>query len=162
MSAMSQKNERNKQPTSGNRRNGNGNKQAIPNFRGKKKKYYDALTELYDELIDQVRELSSSRGFHHEAGEDLADIGSDNFSRDVALSLMSEEGEKIALIQDAVQRLIDGSYGKCIDCGCDIGEGRLEAIPYAKLCIECKTAREANNGLPPDQEEEDLAKQLVE
>ncbi|MFO7820898.1 MAG: TraR/DksA family transcriptional regulator [Lentisphaeria bacterium] len=146
-----------------NRNNGNGNgkQQVVPNFRGKKRKHYDALMELRDELAEQIRGLSSSRDYHREAGEDLADIGSENFSRDVALSLMSEEGEKIVLIHDAVQRLIEGTYGKCIDCGGDIGEGRLEALPYAKLCIDCKSAREANNGLPPV-EDQQTAKELVE
>lgn len=133
------------------RKNGNGNEQVIPNFRGKKKQYYEMLMELRDEMLNQIRGLSSFRDFHHEAGEDLADIGTDNFSRDVALSLMSEEGDRIVLIHDAVQRLIDDTYGECIDCGGDIGEGRLKALPYAKLCVDCKSAREANNGMPPEE-----------
>lgn len=145
-----------------NKNNGNGQskQQIVPNFRGRKKQYYDSLMELRDEMIKQIHGLSSSRDYHREAGEDLADVGSENFSRDVALSLMSEEGEKIVLIHDAVQRLIDGSFGQCIDCGGEIGEGRLQAIPYAKLCIDCKSAREANGGLPPADEQ--TSDELVE
>jgi DnaK suppressor protein len=67
----------------------------------------------------------------------------------MGLTLMSEEGRKIALIQDAIQRLIDGSYGECVDCRSKISQGRLDALPYAKLCIQCKTAREQNDNLPP-------------
>lgn len=129
----------------------------MPKFRGEKRKRYEALLSLRDELYDQVKDLSSSSLVNsREAGEDLADIGSDNFSRDMGLTLMSEEGKRIALIQDAIQRLIEGDYGECIDCGTKIGSGRLDAIPYAKLCIKCKTFREDNEGMPPEGGSEEL------
>ena len=56
----------------------------------------------------------------------------------------SEEGKKIFLINDALRRLENGTYGKCIDCGNQIQSGRLDAIPYAKLCLKCKAVREEN------------------
>ena len=141
--------------SSSNRRNSNGRK--VPNFRGEKRKRYESLLNLRDELYDQVKDLSSSSLVNsREAGEDLADIGSDNFSRDMGLALMTEEGKRIALIQDAIQRLVDGTYGECIDCGTTIGGGRLDAIPYAKLCIKCKTFREENEGMPPEGGSEEL------
>ena len=139
-----------------NHRNNNGqNHREIPEFQGKEKEYYDALVQLRDELFDQVRDLSSaSLSYRREPGEDLADVGSESFSRDMGLALMTEEGRKIVLIQEAIQRLIEGTYGKCIDCEGDVGEGRLNAIPYAKLCIECKAARESSDYMPPSGEKE--------
>ena len=132
------------------------NNDILPKFTGVKKKRYEALMALRDELTDQVRSLSdSSLGYHKEAGEDLADVGSESFSRDVGLYLMAEEGEKIILIHDAVRRLVDGSYGNCIDCGKKISKGRLDALPYAKLCVACKSEWEANDGMPPRKELED-------
>jgi DnaK suppressor protein len=132
----------------------------VPEFAGEDEKRYQALVALRDELNEQVASLSdSSLGYRKEAGEDLADIGSENFSRDVGLHLMSEEGSKVVLIHDAIQRLVDGTYGQCIDCGKQIGEARLEAIPYAKLCVECKGEWEANGGVSPREEVED---QVVE
>lgn len=128
----------------------------LPEFKGVKQKRYDALLALRDELSDQVRSLSdSSLGYRKEAGEDLADVGSESFSRDVGLYLMAEEGDKIILIHDAIRRLIDGTYGKCIDCGKKISKGRLDALPYAKLCVACKSEWEANDGMPPRKELED-------
>ena len=136
----------------GNGKTHNGNvNHAPPEFTGKKKKFYDELIRLREELTNQLQSHSSSRSYHGEPGEDLADIGSENFSRDTDLSLMSEEGRKIMLVNEAIERLIHGDYGKCFDCGCDIAEGRLEALPYAKLCIKCKEQREKNDGLPPPQ-----------
>lgn len=128
----------------------------LPELTGEWKERYEALLTLRDELSDQVRSLSdSSLSYRKEAGEDLADVGSENFSRDVGLHLMSEEGDKIVLIHDAIRRLVDGTYGECIDCGKQIGKGRLDAIPYAKLCIECKAEWEKNGGMPPREELED-------
>ncbi len=131
------------------------NNHEVPNFRGEKRKRYEELIQLRDNLMEQVRSLSSSSlSYHREAGEDLADVGSENFSRDMGLALMSEEGNKVLLVQEAIERLIDGTYGKCIDCHQKIPAGRLDAIPYAKLCVDCKTVRESNDGMPPYQEDE--------
>ena len=114
-----------------------------PNFRGKKRKYYEALIELRDHFVDQIRTLSAhSLSSSKQAGEELADIGSDNFIREMELGLMSEEGRTIQAIQEAIGRLKNGTYGVCMDCNEQIQEGRLEALPYAKLCVKCKALRE--------------------
>ena len=116
-----------------------------PNYRGEKRKRYEALVDLRDLLIDDVTMLSGETlGVEHNAGEDMADIGSDNFQREIGLNVASEEGKKIFLINEALRRLEKGTYGKCIDCGSAIQSGRLDAIPYAKLCLKCKAVREEN------------------
>ena len=116
-----------------------------PNYRGEKRKRYEALVDLRDQLIEDVAMLSGENlGVEHNAGEDMADIGSDNFLREIGLNVASEEGKKIFLIQDALRRLEKGTYGKCIDCSGIINPARLDAIPYAKLCLKCKAAREEN------------------
>ena len=81
----------------------------------------------------------------------MADLGSDNFLHDMELSLITNEGEVLEMIDEAVQRLIDNEYGKCLDCGIKINPERLEAKPYAMYCIACKTIREKNGGLNPNQ-----------
>jgi DnaK suppressor protein len=138
----------------------NNDRRVAPKFKGEKKKRYEQLLQLRDELLDQVRNLSSSAlSYRREAGEDLADVGSESFSRDMGLALMTEEGHKVALIQDAIERLLDDSYGTCIDCSGTIGSGRLDAIPYAKLCIDCKSTREDYERMgqePPAREEGEL------
>jgi DnaK suppressor protein len=93
--------------------------------------------------VESIQMISGdSLGAAHNAGEDMADVGSDNFLREVGLNVASEEGKKIFLIQDALKALETGKFGKCIDCKVDIEAGRLNAIPYAKLCVKCKTVRE--------------------
>ena len=116
-----------------------------PNYRGEKRKRYEQLIDLRDQLVDQVAMISgSSLSQEHNAGEDMADIGSDNFLREIGLTVASEEGKKIFLIQDALRALANGKYGKCIDCKDEIASARLDAIPYAKLCVKCKSVREEN------------------
>ena len=113
------------------------------NFRGKKKVYYQRLVEMRDELIDEVQALSrQSLHSHKQAGEELADIGSDNFNREMDLSLMSEEDRHLQLVQEAILALKEGTYGTCMDCEKKIQEARLEAKPHARLCIQCKSKRE--------------------
>ena len=120
-------------------RRGNGQ----PSFRGKKRKYYEMLVTLRDQLVDEVRTLSSqSLTSNKQAGEELADIGSDSFQREMGLGVMSDEGHRIQLIREAIERLHGRGFGVCLDCSKDIQEARLEAIPYAKLCVQCKTRRE--------------------
>lgn len=107
------------------------------------KVYRNRLQELGSQLMDEVKVLSdNSLTSNKQAGEELADIGSDNFLRDMELSLMGEESKRIRLIQDALERLDNGTYGVCLDCDAPIPEGRLEALPYAKLCVTCKSRRE--------------------
>ena len=116
-----------------------------PRYRGEKRKRYEALIELRDQLIESVSMLSGeSLTAEHNAGEDMADIGSDNFLREIGLNVADEEGKKIFLIQDALKALESGTYGSCIDCKEKISEARLDAIPYAKLCVKCKSSREEN------------------
>lgn len=114
--------------------------------------HHQALIELRDHLSQQIRSLSSSSLISaKQAGEELADVGSDDFIRETELSLMTEEGQRLSLIEAALQRIDDGSFGHCVDCGEAIPEGRLQAKPYAVCCIGCKSAREANGGLPPEE-----------
>ncbi len=129
----------------------------LPNFRGDKKKSYDALMALRDRVCAQMKfhsdealdAVKNSSGELTSMSTHMADAGSDNFLHDMELNLMTSEGNVIELIDEAIERLIDGDYGKCLDCGCDINPERLEAMPYAQCCIRCKSAREKNNGMPP-------------
>lgn len=133
-------------------------------LKGKQREYYSTLLEKRDQLIDQIHDLAeSSLASNRQAGEELADVGSDDFMREVELSLASEEERQFILVQEALERLQNGTYGTCVDCGGAIGAGRLKAIPYAKLCVECKSLREENDGMPPEETiAKDEAEQLVE
>ena len=72
----------------------------------------------------------------------MADIGSDNFEQEFTLSLMENEGVVLEKIQSSLERIEDGTYGECEECGARIPKSRLNAIPYATLCIKCASHQE--------------------
>jgi RNA polymerase-binding transcription factor DksA len=72
----------------------------------------------------------------------LADLGTDNFEQDLSLGLMESESDELQQIEEAFERIIDGSFGLCETCKKKIPKERLKAIPYARLCIGCKMKEE--------------------
>ena len=67
----------------------------------------------------------------------MADIGSDNFEQEFTLSLMETEEGTLEAVESAIERIEDGLYGECEECGGQISKARLQAIPYTPLCIKC-------------------------
>ncbi len=73
---------------------------------------------------------------------DMADVGTDNFDQELTLSLLGSEREALDQVQAALERIADGTYGQCTECGRSIPKARLEAIPYAALCVKCASRQE--------------------
>ena len=67
---------------------------------------------------------------------------SNSARNEMGLQMLTENGNTIALIDDAIERLANGEYGICMDCGGKISEARLMARPYAIFCIDCKSRHE--------------------
>ena len=115
------------------------------------KEYKDRLLALRARMAGDVNQLreNSLRKSRSEANGDLssmpihmADIGSDNYEQEFSLSLMENEGAALAKIQTSLERIEDGTYGACEECGAKIPKTRLNAIPYANLCIKCASQLE--------------------
>jgi RNA polymerase-binding protein DksA len=77
--------------------------------------------------------------------KDLADIASDDIDRKMIEAIGSQDLKRLKLIDSALTRIEQGKYGLCMKCGKKIPQSRLEAIPYALMCIDCKTAEERRN-----------------
>lgn len=77
----------------------------------------------------------------------LADLSSDTYEHEVALSLLENEGALLDQIVGALQRFEAGTFGRCQACGCDIPSQRLQAVPYTPYCIAC--AEKAEKGELP-------------
>ena len=79
----------------------------------------------------------------------MADVGTDAMEREKAFLFASTEGRILMEINEALRRLYRGDYGVCESCGEPIARARLEAMPYARLCLACKTKEErAGRGAP--------------
>ena len=73
---------------------------------------------------------------------DMAELGSDNADQEVTFSLLGSDKDTLDQIEAAIQRIEDGSYGRCEECGERIPKTRLNAIPYAAECVRCASQRE--------------------
>ncbi len=71
-----------------------------------------------------------------------ADTATVTIDREMDYSLEENSAHVLKEIDAALGRLDDGTFGKCTRCGKQIGEERLEAMPYATLCIDCKRLEE--------------------
>jgi DnaK suppressor protein len=119
------------------------------------KEEWDAFTEKMDKLLqDEKSEIINTLMINNKDfkeivdgmdPKDLADIASDDIDRRMIEMLGSQELKRLKLIESAQTRIKQGKYGHCIKCDRPIPPERLEAIPYALMCIECKSEEERRN-----------------
>ncbi len=76
------------------------------------------------------------------AGDHLADTATDTFIRELDGGLEENAGHLLDEVEAALRRIEDGTFGRCEACGRPIAPERLEAVPYARLCLEDKRAQE--------------------
>ena len=108
----------------------------------------EVLKELgeFDENVQDTTQSSagdlSAYSFH------MADQGTDAMEREKAFLLASQEGRQLNAIDEALRRLYKQpeDFGTCVECGDTIGWERLEALPYATLCFDCKEREENGRG----------------
>lgn len=102
-------------------------------------KRQEIIKEIEDSLgqsltEDQQRRLESARDVGDQALMDL--------ERELGISLMEMRNRRRQSIDEALTRLHEGTYGICAECGVEISEKRLQAVPFAKLCVECQSRAE--------------------
>lgn len=106
----------------------------------KKKALLEEITAtMKDRVSTTIRESTgdiSSYSYH------MADQGTDAMERELAFMFASKSGRLVYHIDEALRRLKEGEYGKCVRCGKPISSARLKAVPHARMCIECKSAEE--------------------
>jgi DnaK suppressor protein len=114
-------------------------------FRGalleERRRVEHALATLRDEhrgsLDEEVEEVATTNDSH------LAETATATLGREIDYTLGENSGHVLAAIDAALKRIDDGTYGTCITCGDQIRYERLEASPWAALCIDCKRRAEA-------------------
>lgn len=121
-------------------------KTRVPEFKGKELEYYNALMKVRNQLSGQIQggidSLDCTNTEKRGVTTHMADVSSDNFRHEMELQMLTENGNTVKLIDDAIERLVNGEYGICMECGERISEARLMARPYAVFCIKCKSRHE--------------------
>jgi len=100
-----------------------------------------------DTLTDETFHKTDGKAMGNRSNmhvEDRAELGCDNFDEEVTIGLLEKEGLRLGEINAAVERIDEGSFGRCEECDQEISHKRLKAIPFARRCIEC--ARKAQQG----------------
>jgi DnaK suppressor protein len=110
-------------------------------------RYGALLLQRRQSLLKDLEGLDEERGSE---GQDVAgaplhpgDLGTENSEYDLIRSCAESTTNELQEIDDALARLRDGTFGRCEDCDHPIPAARLDAIPYARLCIACKSQEEA-------------------
>ncbi|NPA53365.1 MAG: TraR/DksA family transcriptional regulator [Aquificae bacterium] len=107
------------------------------------------IQKIKEELLKKRQEILESLSNHNseelneKSGvEDAADIVTSELSRETVYKLSQVDRETLFLIDIALKKIENGTYGVCEECGAQIGEKRLEAIPWVRLCIDCSQNEE--------------------
>ncbi len=126
---------------------------------GKKdlEKFRKILMEIRRKIAGDLKHLEgdSLNTSQREASGDLsgyslhmADMATDNFDREFTLGLASNEQKSLNMIDAAIRRIDDGTYGSCENCSKAISQKRLLAVPHARLCIKCQELEEKEKRQP--------------
>jgi DnaK suppressor protein len=94
------------------------------------------ISQTADTLLKEGGKLANN-------SPDTADLASELSEQDVAVSLLDSAWGTFDQIEVALERIDQGSYGFCEDCGEEIPAERLDALPYAAHCVRCAARREA-------------------
>jgi DnaK suppressor protein len=94
---------------------------------------------LLREITDDLRQ---GREGAKEDGMDTYDLASEERDREINFILGDREREKLQSIESALDRIEDGSYGICENCESEIAPGRLDAMPFSRLCVSCQAEQE--------------------
>jgi DnaK suppressor protein len=99
-------------------------------------RFRGVMTQMADSALNHDHSRTTSMP------TDMAELGSGNFDQELTLSLLDSERDALEQIEAAIERIEDGSYGRCQTCGMRIRKSRLQAIPYAAQCVRCASEQE--------------------
>lgn len=114
-------------------------------------RYKQLLIERREQILSGIKHITDDnlkKTLRDSSGDisgytyHMADMASDAYNRELSLNMASSEREVVLAIEEAFKRIEEKNYGNCLVCGKPIAKQRLDAIPYAKHCIECQKQQE--------------------
>ena len=111
------------------------NKKDLAYFRNK-------LEDMSSNILTEAEKTISDMTDHTDNYPDPTDRASAESDRSFELRIRDRERKLLSKIKEAIERIDNGSYGICDDCGDDIAKERLDARPVTTYCIDCKTRQE--------------------
>ena len=100
------------------------------------------LEERRREIVDKLRSIREAMPDQRLDVQDAEEQAVTDFAKDMEFALVQMKADTLSRIDEALRRLDAGTYGSCAECGTDIAEPRLKALPFAVLCRNCQEREE--------------------
>jgi DnaK suppressor protein len=103
----------------------------------------ETLLDMKAQVLRGIREdLKEDREGQKDEGRDTYDVASEERDREINYLLSDRDRTKLNSIDQALERIDDGTYGICESCGGEITAERLKVMPFTRLCVQCQSERE--------------------
>jgi DnaK suppressor protein len=111
-----------------------------------KKMLEERRREIHAEVQGKMRDVRTEGAWGPKQTDvvDAVESSENDIQDEIEFALIQMKSETLSKIVDALARLEQGTYGNCFECGEEIAEKRLRALPFAVRCKECEEARETN------------------
>lgn len=107
---------------------------------------YDVLRRMLEErrgeIQEKLRAIREEIPSYQDEVRDTEEQSVTDFAQEMDFALMEMKAQTLIRIDEALQRVDQGTYGTCDECGQDLAEARLLAVPFALLCLECQEREE--------------------
>jgi len=118
-------------------------KKAIPIDKKTLARFKKLLLREREEIVGDVKQtFESSKEVGQDGIQDIGDEAANIYNKQILLSLNENERMRLQEVDDSLDRIANGTYGICEECGGPIGLKRLEVRPVAKYCVPCLTKME--------------------
>jgi DnaK suppressor protein len=85
-----------------------------------------------------TRTQQDGRSADEDSAQDIADRAASSYNKEFLFSQSNNERQLLQMVESALNRIREGTFGECISCGKEINAKRLEAVPWTRHCIECQ------------------------
>jgi len=100
-----------------------------------KKRLEDRQLELRKTVTNRQQD---GRNQGEDIAQDIADRAASSYNKEFLFTQSTNERQMLGMVDSALARIREGTYGECISCGNEINAKRLEAVPWTRYCIECQ------------------------
>lgn len=107
------------------------------------KKKLDTFKKRLEERQQSLRKTVSrteedGRSADQDTAQDIADRAASSYTKEFLFSQSNNERQLLQMVETALQRIREGEFGECVNCGSEINAKRLEAVPWTRYCIACQ------------------------
>ncbi len=84
------------------------------------------------------RNVQDGRAADEESAQDIADKAANSYTKEFLFHQSNNDRQLLGLVEEALSRIREGTFGECVNCGNEVNPKRLEAVPWTRYCIACQ------------------------